>query len=69
MNEFICFLHLETNRSTDVKTESLLHQKKKKTATASRIFFEQYYYSPTIITTIPTAMKTTLTKLGKVKKD
>ena len=30
MNEFICFLHLETNRSTDVETESLFHQKKKR---------------------------------------
>ena len=30
MNEFICFLHLETKRPTDVETESLLHQKKKR---------------------------------------
>ena len=30
LNEFISFFHLETDRSTDVEMESLLHQKKRR---------------------------------------
>ena len=70
------FFHLETIRSTEVEIESLLHQKKEGDglwyllrAALTWPKKMSLKLAPTMITTIPTALKTTPRQLRKVKKD
>ena len=67
---------METIRSTEVEIETLLHQKKDGggltyllRAALTWLKKMSPKLAPTMITTIPTAMKTTPRKLRKVKKD